>query len=149
MGGDSACPGFKSARRLEAGVGPVDAPESLYRQVLGRGRVAHDAQQPFVHGALMKAEERLKRVFESFGASLPELVQDVALFVRHPSFPLLSTFTCTAPERLHASGRSVDAAADAIPSQSPCTRICLKSIKRFSPAGKPVNLRLDAGRAAH
>jgi hypothetical protein len=52
----------------------------------------------------MLAEERFEGGLDNFGASLPKLVQDVARFVLHPSFPLLLTLTVPSRKRLHAIG---------------------------------------------
>ena len=62
MRGDAASPTFESARRIEAGVSAMDAPERFDGQIFGRGGVAYDAQDPTVNGALMLAEHGLEGV---------------------------------------------------------------------------------------
>jgi hypothetical protein len=60
----------------------MDAPESLHRQIFGRSRIADDAQNPPIHGALMLMEERLERV----DLSMAKCIQDAARFVLHSPF---------------------------------------------------------------
>jgi hypothetical protein len=76
---------------------PVNSPEGLHRQVFGGARVADNAQNPSINGALMHAEEG----FKSVQVALLEPAQDVICFVLHPPFPLLFTLTRPAEERLH------------------------------------------------
>jgi hypothetical protein len=49
----------------------------------------------------------MKERFEGSHIALLKLVQDAALTVLHPPFPLLSTLTAQAQERLHAFGGGV------------------------------------------
>jgi hypothetical protein len=83
MCGDAPRPSLKAMRGLEAGVSPVNAPECFHCQVLRRCRISDNAQNPAVNRTLVQAEECL----EGGHAASPKLIQDIARFVLHPSFP--------------------------------------------------------------
>jgi hypothetical protein len=78
-------------------MGAENAPESLDGQVFGCRRIARDAENPAINGALMP----MKESFEGSRIALLKLGQDAALTVLHPSFPLLSILTRPDKKRLH------------------------------------------------
>jgi len=86
---DRACPGFESARRFEARMGPVNAPKGLHGQILGRGRIAHDAQQPAVDSALVEAEKGFEGIVECSGGASLKLVRKtlVSIASAAPNLP--------------------------------------------------------------
>src|SRR5271166_4103634 len=62
VGGDPPCPSTEVSVCPELLVCPVDAPESLYGQILCDARIAHNAHNPGVNVALELADQRLERI---------------------------------------------------------------------------------------
>src|SRR5271166_6052874 len=62
VGGDPPCPSSEISVRPELLVRPVDAPESLYGQVLRDARIAHDAHNPGVNVALELPDQCLESI---------------------------------------------------------------------------------------
>src|SRR5271169_1844031 len=62
VGGDPPRPSGEVSVRPELLVRPIDAPESLYGQILRDARIAHDAHNPGVNVALELPDQRLERI---------------------------------------------------------------------------------------
>src|SRR5262245_18795673 len=77
VGGDTACPGSKVARRLKSLACPVDAPQSFHCQVLGQTGIANDARNPCVDVALVIPNQCLESIDLTTYES-PEQIHDVS-----------------------------------------------------------------------
>ena len=58
--GDSSGPGGEMPPRIETSVRPMNAPEGLDGEILGRGRIANDAHDPAVNLSLELPEQHLE-----------------------------------------------------------------------------------------
>src|SRR5271166_6288943 len=62
VGGDPSRPSREVSVRPELLARPIDAPESLYGQILCDARIAHDAHNPGVNVALELPDQRLESI---------------------------------------------------------------------------------------
>ena len=86
----------ETALRIEAGVGAVDTPEGLDGEVLGRGRVADQGDDPAVDLGLVLPEQDL----EGLDVTQRELLEQVHARLLHSYLPRGRHGGCISAERI-------------------------------------------------
>src|SRR5208337_1745559 len=92
--------------RVEAGVGPVHAPESFQGQILGHRGVADDAHEPAVNFALVLPEKRFKGIHIARRESLQQSHAPPLFTLTVREAPRLHYFKGRAWRRLKETGQA-------------------------------------------
>jgi hypothetical protein len=116
IGGDAPEPGFEVAMRPEAGVSPINAPKGFHGQILRSGRIAHNAHNPAIDGALVLPKKRFESVEVSRGESLEQVHAQPSVSTYLGSGPEVTSYLwpCSSGDTKFVMGKAEDVRVGAV-----------------------------------